>query len=308
MKVKLWKKWVRSHTFFDNSFKTNTIAFLEKKNFFLTGSQDSNIKLWDITSHRQVSVLKGHKSSVNKIIIDRKSGNMISGGEDMNILSWNLEYQKISRSFRGHISSISCLNIHPILNLLVSGSRDNTVRIWDLRMKKEALIIKHHKNEICSVLFNHESPHLISSSKDSRVCLWDIIAFRCINCLVLGSEKVRAIKPHPIELKFGSLCSNTLNLWRLDGFRVKKYKTLEKVNLFCFKNLAEYVTVDYLGWIRFHKWKYSENLFDFDYKLFPFTKKLSLPTKIKFNFDYTKFIISNNNGELGIFRNKWSVQ
>ena len=132
-------------------------------------------------------------------------------------------------------------------------------RIWDLRMKKEALIIKHHKNQITSVIFNHESPHLISSSKDARVCLWDIIAFECTTCLITHPSGVRETKLHPAELKFASLCSYTLNIWRLDGLKIKKFNIFKNVSLFSFKSHNEFVTVDKQGWMKFFKCLYAQS-------------------------------------------------
>jgi len=274
----------------------------------VTGSTDSVIRFWDKTNYTEISNLKGQRGSINKILLDKKTGNLISGGEDMNLFAWDIEYGKVLRIFRGHRSSINCLSIHPSLNLLVSGSRDNTIRIWDLRMKKEALIIKHHKNQITSVIFNHESPHLISSSKDSRICLWDIIAFKCTNCLLLHPSGVKEAKAHSTELKFASSCSHLLNLWRIDGLVIKKLNIFKNTSLFSFKTHNEFVTVDYKGWMNFYKWKNFSNSFNSSYGFFPFNQVRGCnPTVLEFSNDSATFIATNEVGELGIFKNKWSI-
>ena len=232
MNLRFSKQWKRVKIISDPSFKINSIVFLKNKHFFGSGASDSMVYLWDISGCRKISTLRGHRSAVNKIIVDKKSGNLLSGGEDMNIISWDIEYEKGIRTFRGHSSAISCMDVHPVLNLLVSGSRDNTIRIWDLRMRKEALIIKHHRNHISSVIFSHESPHLISAGRDSKICLWDLIAFKYINCLILHKNDVKNIKVHPTELKFASLCSQTLNIWRLDGVITDKLNVSKNTSLF----------------------------------------------------------------------------
>ena len=240
--------------------------------------------------------------------VDKKSGNLISGGEDMNLFTWNVEYERVIRNLRGHRSGISCLAVHPSLNLLASGSRDNTIRIWDLRMKKEVSVIKYHKNQISSVLFNHESPHLISSSQDSKICLWDMVSFRCTNCLIIHSHGIKDVKLHPTELKFGSLCSFSLNLWRLDGFIVKMSKKIGNVALFCFKNLNEMVTIENSGWTKFYRWDCKKNSLEFNYGFFSFTQKTSFPTTIEMNSEYNVFIACNNAGEMVLFKNKWWIK
>jgi len=308
MNLKISKRWSRNKLIVGNLYKINAIVFPEFRNFFATGSTDSLIRLWDKTSFKQISILKGQKGSIKKIIIDKKTGSLISGGEDMNIFAWDIEYGKILRIFRGHRSGVNCLSNHSSLNLLVSGSRDNTIRIWDMRMKKEALLIKHHKNQITSVIFNNESPHLISSSKDSRICLWDIIAFKCTNCLLLHPSGIKETRVHSTELKFASSCSYLLNFWRIDGFLIKKINIFKNITLFTFKNNNEFVTVDYTGWMNFYKWKNFSFPFNPSYGFFPFNQgRGCTPTVIEFSLNSSTFLASNKIGEMGIFRNKWSM-
>jgi pleiotropic regulator 1 len=309
MAFKICKKWSRIKILLENSSKINTIAILESKSIFATGSSDSNIQLWDKIKCHRISVLKSQQGSINKILLDKKTGNLISGGEGTSLFSWNIEYEKVVRIFRGHISSINCIDIHPTLNIMVSGSRDNTIRIWDLRMKKEAIIIKHHKDQITSVLFSNETPHLISSSKDSRICLWDIVAFQCTNCLISHPSGVKEIKRHPTELKFASLCAYNLNLWRLDGIKIKKFKILKNIAFFSFKNKDEFIAIDNSGWMKFYKWRNSRGFFNFRFGFFPFDQdKKKNPTSMEFNSEGDEFIVCNNVGEIGLFKSKWFIQ
>ncbi len=255
MVSKISRRWIRSKIIFEKSSWTNSIIFSSIRPFFAAGNSDSSISIWDTRSLRQISTLKGTRSSVNKLIMHEKSGNLISASEDMNILSWNLEYEKILRKFRGHTSSVTCLAIHPALNLLASGSRDNTIRLWDFRVRKEISLLKHHQNEITSVIFNQETPHFISSSKDSKICLWDMVSFKCKNFLILHPFGIKETRLHPTELMFASLCSGLLCLWRFDGQISFKLNIFKGVALFSFKNYDELVTLGYSGWIKFYKKK-----------------------------------------------------
>lgn len=308
MNLKISKKWIRSKIITDNFLKINSIAFPENESYFCTGASDSMIYLWDTINCKKISTLSGHRGTINKMLFDKKSGNLISGSEDMNIFLWNVKYEKTLRIFRGHTSAVNCIDIHPILNVLVSGSRDNTIRFWDLRMKKEILIIKHHKNQICSVLFNHESPHLISSSKDSEVCLWDLISFKCVNRLILHKDIVKDIKLHPSELRFASLCSQTLNMWRLDGIFMKKIRIFEKISFFSFKNKNEFVTIENSGLMKFFSLENKTFVRNPYYQFYPFSQKLVCkPLTLEFNHKYSTFIMSIENGKIGIFKEKWSL-
>jgi len=309
MNLRFSKQWKRVKIIKDPSFKINSIVFIENKPFFGSGASDSMVYLWDISGCRKISTLRGHRSAVNKIIFDKKSGNLLSGGEDMNIISWDIEYEKGIRTFRGHSSAISCIDVHPILNILVSGSRDNTIRIWDQRMRKEALIIKYHSNQISSVAFNHESPHLISSGRDSKICLWDLIAFKCINRLILHKNDIKDIKIHPTELKFASLCAQTLNIWRLDGVIIDKLNVSKHTSLFSFKNHDGFVITERSGVMKFYKSENCKKPSSLYYKFFPFKRKsIICPITMEFDSNYSTFIMSSEKSEIGIFKEKWSLQ
>lgn len=306
MVSKISRRWIRSKIIFEKSSWTNSIIFSSIRPFFAAGNSDSSISIWDTRSLRQISTLKGTRSSVNKLIMHEKSGNLISASEDMNILSWNLEYEKILRKFRGHTSSVTCLAIHPALNLLASGSRDNTIRIWDFRVRKEISLLKHHQNEITSVIFNQETPHFISSSKDSKICLWDMVSFKCKNFLILHPFGIKETRLHPTELMFASLCSGLLCLWRFDGQISFKLNIFKGVALFSFKNYDELVTLGYSGWIKFYKKKNYRDPFYPEYAFFPFNKRQKkIFTTLEFNPDFTNFLVCNKLGETVIFKHKW---
>ena len=300
------KKWTISKTISEDSSFINSFIFSTSKPFFFTGNSDSSIRIWSAENFRQISILKGSRCAINKLIMDEKSGDLISASEDKNIISWNIEYEKILRKFRGHRSSVTCVDIHPTLNLLASGSRDNTVRIWDLRVKKEIFILKQHQNEITSVIFNQETPHLVSTGKDSKICLWDMVAFKCKNFLMLHPYGIKETKLHPTELIFASLCSGLLCLWRIDGQILFKSTVLKHVKLFSFKNCDELVTLTHTGWIRFHK---RENNSDRFYSKYGFCsisrKRKKVFTVMEFNPDYSTLVLCDKMGEIVIFKHKW---
>jgi WD40 repeat protein len=47
---------------------------------FFTGSDDSTVRLWDVSTQREVAVLKGHTERVTSVAFDGSGKYLASGG------------------------------------------------------------------------------------------------------------------------------------------------------------------------------------------------------------------------------------
>ncbi|EDV25613.1 uncharacterized protein TRIADDRAFT_23688, partial [Trichoplax adhaerens] len=102
-----------------------------------TGSSDSTIKIWDISSNYYTHNLKGSQGVVNTISFhpDPAILHLFSAADDYKIRQWDLKSSKCIRIFEGHYSSISSLAFSHDGKTLLSGGRDNVVNLWDIASK-----------------------------------------------------------------------------------------------------------------------------------------------------------------------------
>uniref|UniRef100_A0A672IEL0 Uncharacterized protein n=1 Tax=Salarias fasciatus TaxID=181472 RepID=A0A672IEL0_SALFA len=125
--------WVRS------------IAVEPGNQWFVTGSADRTIKIWDLASGKLKLSLTGHISTVRGVAVSSRSPYLFSCGEDKQVKCWDLEYNKVIRHYHGHLSAVYDLDLHPTIDVLVTCSRDATARV---RSISDLATLTNHKKSV----------------------------------------------------------------------------------------------------------------------------------------------------------------
>ncbi|NXC16228.1 PLRG1 regulator, partial [Corythaeola cristata] len=138
------------------------IAVEPGNQWFVTGSADRTIKIWDLASGKLKLSLTGHISTVRGVIVSARSPYLFSCGEDKQVKCWDLEYNKVIRHYHGHLSAVYGLDLHPTIDVLVTCSRDSTARIWDVRTKASVHTLSGHTNAVATVKCQAAEPQIIT--------------------------------------------------------------------------------------------------------------------------------------------------
>jgi WD40 repeat protein len=105
----------------------------EQKRVFLTGGNDSIIRIWNVFSYQMESTLQGHEDSVTCMALDANF--LFSGSDDKTIRVWNLvhvdEPYQLSVIQHAHLKPIQDILILEDTGHLVSCSFDGKIRVWD---------------------------------------------------------------------------------------------------------------------------------------------------------------------------------
>jgi pleiotropic regulator 1 len=182
--------------------------------WFISGSVDRTIKIFDLASGTLKLTLTGHASTVRGLAISHKRPYFFSVAEDKTVKCWDLEVNKCIKHYHGHLSAVYCVALHPTLDLLVTGGRDASVRLWDIRTKKQVHLLTGHDSTVCSVVAQGLEPQVISGSTDSTVRLWDIVAGKSRTTLTNHKKSVRSLAIHPSEYTFASAAPDHIKKWK----------------------------------------------------------------------------------------------
>uniref|UniRef100_A0AAR2JMV6 Pleiotropic regulator 1 n=1 Tax=Pygocentrus nattereri TaxID=42514 RepID=A0AAR2JMV6_PYGNA len=198
--------WVRS------------IAVEPGNQWFVTGSADRTIKIWDLASGKLKLSLTGHISTVRGVAVSSRSPYLFSCGEDKQVKCWDLEYNKVIRHYHGHLSAVYDLDLHPTIDVLVTCSRDATARVWDIRTKANVHTLTGHTNTVATVKCQNSEPQIITGSHDTTIRLWDLIAGKTRATLTNHKKSVRAVVLHPRQYTFASGSPDNIKQWKFpDG-------------------------------------------------------------------------------------------
>ena len=99
-----------------------------------TGSGDSTIALWDVSSGRRVGVLEGHTADV--LAVSAQAGQLhqlCSASCDGTVRVWDTRTGSCTQILRGHDADVNTAAFLPGGHCLASGSDDSTCRIFDVR-------------------------------------------------------------------------------------------------------------------------------------------------------------------------------
>jgi len=190
------------------------IAIDPTNEWFVTGSADRTIKVWDLASGVLKLTLTGHISTIRGLAVSPRSPYLFSAGEDKMVKCWDLEYNRVIRNYHGHLSGVYCLSLHPTLDLLVTGGRDAVARVWDVRTKNAVHTLCGHQQTIASVETQALEPQVITGSMDGTVRLWDLVAGRAASVLTNHKKAVRALALHPTEYTFASASADNMKKWK----------------------------------------------------------------------------------------------
>lgn len=194
------------------------IAVEPGNQWFVTGSADRTIKIWDLASGKLKLSLTGHISTVRGVIVSARSPYLFSCGEDKQVKCWDLEYNKVIRHYHGHLSAVYGLDLHPTIDVLVTCSRDSTARIWDVRTKAGVHTLQGHTNAVATVRCQAAEPQIVTGSHDTTIRLWDMAGGKTHTTLTNHKKSVRAVVLHPRQYTFASGSPDNIKQWRFpDG-------------------------------------------------------------------------------------------
>ncbi|XP_036617939.1 pleiotropic regulator 1-like [Trichosurus vulpecula] len=186
--------------------------------WFVTGSADRTIKVWDLASGKLKLSLTGHIGTVRGVRVSARSPYLFSCGEDKQVKCWDLEYNKVIRHYHGHLSAVYGLDLHPTLDVLLTCSRDSTARIWDVRTKASVHTLVGHTAAVATVKCQGAEPQIITGSHDATIRLWDLVAGKTRVTLTNHKKSVRALVLHPRYYTFASGSPDNIKQWKFpDG-------------------------------------------------------------------------------------------
>ncbi|KAK4248248.1 WD40-repeat-containing domain protein [Corynascus novoguineensis] len=155
----------------------------------VSGSYDSTVRVWRISTGEQLHVLHGHVQKVYSVVLDHKRNQCISGSMDSLVKIWDLNTGACLYTLEGHSMLVGLLDLRD--DQLVSAAADSTLRIWDPDTGKCKKVLEAHTGAI--TCFQHDGRKVISGS-DKTVKMWDVDTGDCVQDLLTDLGGVWQVK------------------------------------------------------------------------------------------------------------------
>ena len=212
----------------------------------LTGSDDTNINVYDTQTGALRARLRGHDGGVWAL---QYEGNvLVSGSTDRSVRVWDIEKGECTQVFQGHTSTVRCLQIlmptaiktpdgettiMPKEPLIITGSRDSTLRVWKLPKPGDKpffqagpapddaecpyfiRVLTGHHHSVRAIAAHGDT--LVSGSYDCSVRVWKISTGATVYRLQGHTQKVYSVVlDHRRNRCISGSMDNLVKVWSLD--------------------------------------------------------------------------------------------
>ncbi|KAF5568483.1 f-box WD-40 domain-containing protein [Fusarium phyllophilum] len=155
----------------------------------VSGSYDSTVRVWRISTGEALHVLHGHSQKVYSVVLDHERNRCISGSMDSLVKIWDLATGACLYTLEGHSLLVGLLDLRD--ERLVSAAADSTLRIWDPENGKCRNTLMAHTGAI--TCFQHDGRKVISGS-EKTVKMWDVRTGECVQDLLSDLSGVWQVK------------------------------------------------------------------------------------------------------------------
>ncbi|MBD2772519.1 WD40 repeat domain-containing protein [Iningainema tapete] len=152
------------------------------------------VKLWDVSTGRELQTLQGHLSVVNNITFSPDRKTLASASSDNTVRIWDIATGKTLKILQGHLEALD-VSFSPDGKTLAASNADtrtavpynflikNSVNLWDVSTGREikTLIQGDLLTKVNSIHFSPDSKILAATYRDGTTKLWDVSTGRVLN-------------------------------------------------------------------------------------------------------------------------------
>src|SRR5262249_15938016 len=142
---------------------------------------DATVRIWDVTSSRELVVLKGHKYVAGKVAFDPEGKRVVtaSGGgpeadQDNTARIWHPESGEERAARRGRSECVKGAAFNPAGLRVLTSSKGGTARVWDVSNGKEIAVLKAPLSwSSTAVAFDRPGNRVLTAGDDGIARIWD---------------------------------------------------------------------------------------------------------------------------------------
>jgi WD40 repeat protein/class 3 adenylate cyclase len=152
-------------------------AFSPDDQLFATGSAGGLVRIWDVQSGAQVSVLRGHDALVEHIAFSPDGRHLLSASHDGTARLWDVDGVLTTTLPHGHPPTFAAFS--PDGTRLVTGGGDVVGYIWDVARGEKITTFSSRSGGLLQLaVFGPDGRHLATTSQDGVVRVWNATSGR----------------------------------------------------------------------------------------------------------------------------------
>jgi WD40 repeat protein/DNA-binding NarL/FixJ family response regulator len=214
--------FVLDRTFQAHSSWVTGVAFSADGQRLASGSWDESIKLWDVSTGRELGTVGGRSKKEVQTLVFSPDGRWLAMENSENtVVLWDATTGLQVRSFpsdrpRGIPGSawVYSIAFSPDSRWLASAVDDKTIRIWDVGTGEKVRDLTALRRSVMYARFSPDGRWLASGDGDKNVEVWDVSTGQALKRLSGHKDVVNALAFSPDGRWLASASSDkTIKLW-----------------------------------------------------------------------------------------------
>jgi WD40 repeat protein len=156
--------------------RIKSISFSQNGQRLVSAGWDNTIKLWDVTTLKEIDTLSGHRQFINSVSFSSDDQFLASASEDLSIKIWNIGDRLEANAFITSRHEVWSISFSSDGSMLASGNDDGTINILDVD-KGEIIKVFEMKDRsrVRSISFNPQDRNVFASvSWNGQISLWNV--------------------------------------------------------------------------------------------------------------------------------------
>ncbi len=152
------------------------VAVLPDGQRVVSGSSDTTLRLWDITTGEALAVIEGATLGAYAVAVAPDGSKLAAGCKDGVVREFSLPDGNLIRELAGHLGYVRSVAYTPDGRRLLSSAGDGRVRIWSADSDETIHVMREHRGGVLSVAVSADGRQALSGGRDGTVRLWDLEA------------------------------------------------------------------------------------------------------------------------------------
>lgn len=151
-----------------------SLAFSPDDKHLLSGSKDTSVILWDLTTGEAEEIFKGHTNAVSAVAFTPSGTPIASGSTDEYIILWDVATGEIVAQFENFFG-VKSLAVSPDGHYLAAGALlSGRIGVWDILTREHLYWITEHEKSVFDIAFSPDSQFIASAGEDRSILLIDV--------------------------------------------------------------------------------------------------------------------------------------
>lgn len=192
------------------------LTFSPDSQRILTSDSDDKIRLWQVSTGKQIFTCPANSSRVTAIAFNPEGQIFATGHSDQMLRLWDAGTGQCLQVWQAHAGGVQSIAFSPNGQTLASGGADQTLKLWDIASSQCLSRIQSPGTSSLSLAFSPNGRLLASGSQDQTITLWELQTGHCLKTLQGHTDLICALAFSPNgNTLLSSSADHTIKLWSL---------------------------------------------------------------------------------------------